>query len=71
MDEEPPVDDFFAQGGVLRADGQMMHDMYLTKVKSSSTSKEPWDYMAVLDTVLGSQAFVPLEKSGCPLAAKE
>ena len=28
-----PVDDFFAQGGKIRPDGRMVHDMYLMRIK--------------------------------------
>ena len=66
-----PVDDFFAQNGIIRADGQMVHDMYLGKVKTPGTSKAPWDYMSILQTVSGSDAFRPLDQSQCPLVAKK
>ena len=33
------VDDFFAPGGVLRADGRLVHDMYLVEVKPPEESR--------------------------------
>ena len=36
-------DDFYSKGQI-RADGRMIHDMYLFEVKSSKDSSTPWDY---------------------------
>jgi branched-chain amino acid transport system substrate-binding protein len=66
---DTPVNDFFAKNGVLRADGRMVHDMYLVQVKTPAESKYPWDYYKVLRTIPGEQAFRPLKDGGCPLAA--
>lgn len=65
-----PVNDFFAQNGVIREDGRMVHDMYLAQVKSPSESTGPWDYYKILSTVPGDEAFRPLSESACPLVAK-
>lgn len=65
-----PVDDFFAPGGRVRADGRMVHDMYLLQVKQPTDSKEPWDYYHVRATIPAADAFLPLEKSICPLVRK-
>ncbi|WJR75750.1 ABC transporter substrate-binding protein [Bradyrhizobium sp. NP1] len=64
---EMPVNDFFARGGTIRADGRMVHDMLLVQVKSPSESKYPYDYYKVLATIPGDQAFRPLSESECPL----
>ena len=64
---ELPVQDVFAENGYLRADGQMIHDMYLVQVKSPEASKEPWDYYEVLATIPGDEVFKPLAQSECPL----
>jgi branched-chain amino acid transport system substrate-binding protein len=66
---DTPVNDSFAKNGVLRADGRMVHDMYLVQVKTPAESKYPWDYYKVLRTIPGEQAFRPLKDGGCPLAA--
>lgn len=34
-----PVNDFFAKDGKIRADGLMVHDMFLMQVKTPSESK--------------------------------
>ena len=62
-----PIDDFFAHGGHIRADGLMVHDMYLFAAKSPAESKSEWDLYRPLGTIAGDRAFLPLEKSKCPL----
>ena len=65
-----PVDDFFARGGKIRADGRMVHDMYLAQVKKPEESHYAWDYYKILRTIPGDQAFRPLSESECPLIVK-
>ncbi len=67
---ELPIKDFFARNGKLRVDGRMVHDMYLVQVKTPAESKGEWDLYKLLATVPGDQAYRPLDKGGCPLAAK-
>ncbi|TAV44094.1 ABC transporter substrate-binding protein [Rhizobium leguminosarum] len=64
---EMPVDDVFARGGTVGANGRMIHDMYLLQVKKPSESKEPWDYFNVLATIPGKEAYIDPAKSGCDL----
>ncbi len=64
---EMPVDDIFAQGGTVGANGRMIHDMYLMEVKKPSESKQPWDYYKVLATIPGDEAYIKPAESGCPL----
>ncbi|HYG45461.1 MAG TPA: ABC transporter substrate-binding protein [Bordetella sp.] len=64
---EMPVRDIFAANGQLRPDGQMVHDMYLVRVKSPQASKEAWDYYDIVQTIPGEQIFKPLSDSECPL----
>jgi branched-chain amino acid transport system substrate-binding protein len=68
--KETPVDDFFARNGKVRADGRMVHDMYLFEVKKPSESKGPFDLYKLVSTVPGDQAFQPLAESKCPLVKK-
>ena len=63
-----PVDDAFAHDGHLRADGRMVHDMFLMQVKTPAESRYDWDYYKLLATVPGEQAFRSREAGGCPLA---
>jgi branched-chain amino acid transport system substrate-binding protein len=64
---EMPINDFFAKNGRIRADGRMIHDMYLMQVKTPAESKYPWDFYKLLATVPGDEAFRPLSESACPL----
>jgi len=62
------VNDFFAKGGEVRADGQLIHDMYLVEVKAPEESRRPWDYYKILSIISGDQAFRPLGEGKCRLA---
>jgi branched-chain amino acid transport system substrate-binding protein len=65
-----PVNDFFAKNGSIRADGRMVHDMYLLQVKKPAESNTPWDYYHVRATIPAAEAFQPLSASTCPLVKK-
>ena len=62
-----PINDVFAKGGFIRADGRMVHDMYLLQVKSPDKSTEPWDYYNVVQTVKGEAAWTAKADSKCAL----
>ncbi|TFW04905.1 ABC transporter substrate-binding protein [Oxalobacteraceae bacterium OM1] len=61
------INDMYAKNGHIRADGRMVHDMYLMQVKSQSESKTPWDYFKVVQTIPGDQAFTTKAESKCSL----
>jgi branched-chain amino acid transport system substrate-binding protein len=61
------IDDMFAKGGTIRADGVMVHDMYAMQVKAPQESKYPWDYFKVVKVMSGEEAFGPITGL-CPLA---
>jgi branched-chain amino acid transport system substrate-binding protein len=63
------INDMFTKGGYIRADGLMIHDMYVMQVKSPQESKYPWDYYKVVKVMSGEQAFGPITGL-CPLAPK-
>jgi branched-chain amino acid transport system substrate-binding protein len=65
-----PINDFFATNGKIRADGRMIHDMYLAQVKKPEESQYPWDYYKIVANVPGDQAFQPLSQSKCSLVTK-
>ena len=65
--KEHPVSDFFVKDGRIREDGRMIKDMYLAEVKSPAESKRRWDYLKIIRTVPGDEAFRPLASSECPL----
>jgi branched-chain amino acid transport system substrate-binding protein len=61
------VNDFFAKGGEVRADGRLIHDMYLVEVKAPEESRRPWDYYKILSIIPGDKAFRPLGEGKCHL----
>ncbi len=65
------INDMFAKNGYVRADGRMIHDMYLMEVKKPAESKYPWDYYHVRATIPGEQAYQPLSLSRCPMITKK
>jgi branched-chain amino acid transport system substrate-binding protein len=67
---ELPIEDTFVHGGKLREDGRVIRDMYLARVKKPEESKEPWDYLTIVKTVKGEDAYRPVSESKCPLLKK-
>jgi branched-chain amino acid transport system substrate-binding protein len=63
------INDFYNKGQI-RADGRMIHDMYLYQVKAAKDSTTPWDYYKVVATVPGDLAFTTLAESKCSLINK-
>jgi branched-chain amino acid transport system substrate-binding protein len=63
------IDDFYNKGQI-RADGRMIHDMYLYEVKSAQESTRPWDYYKAVARVPGEQAFTSVADSKCALLKK-
>jgi branched-chain amino acid transport system substrate-binding protein len=63
------INDMFTKGGYIRADGLMVHDMYVMQVKSPQESKYPWDYYKLVKVMSGEEAFGPITGL-CPLAPK-
>jgi branched-chain amino acid transport system substrate-binding protein len=63
------IDDMFTHGGYIRADGAMIHDMYVMQVKTPEESKYPWDYYKVVKKMNGEEAFGPITGL-CALAKK-
>lgn len=61
------INDIFAKGGYVRADGRMVHDMYLMQVKSPDKSVEPWDYYNVVSVIKGEDAFTTKAETKCAL----
>jgi branched-chain amino acid transport system substrate-binding protein len=65
-----PINDMFARNGHIRADGRMVHDLYLVQVKAPDQIKEKWDYYTIKETVPGDEAFQPLSESRCRLVTR-
>ncbi|MDM9557883.1 MULTISPECIES: ABC transporter substrate-binding protein [Bordetella] len=64
------INDFFAQGGYVREDGRMIHDMYLMQVKTPEESKGPWDYYKVVATLPGDEVYTKPSESTCKVFKK-
>jgi branched-chain amino acid transport system substrate-binding protein len=63
------INDMFAQDGYIRADGVMVHDMYVMQVKTPQETKYPWDYYKLVKKMSGAEAFGPITGL-CALAPK-
>jgi branched-chain amino acid transport system substrate-binding protein len=64
---ETPINDMFVHDGRVRADGQMVHTMYLLRGKGAAEMKGPWDLASIVTSVPPDEAFLPLSESVCPL----
>lgn len=62
-----PVNDFWSDNVVIRADGRAARPTHLFRVKTPGESKKPWDYYAYISSLTGTEAVRPLEESECPL----
>jgi len=62
-----PINDMYNRDVTIRADGRVLHTMYLMQVKPPAESKYPNDDYTVLATTPGAEAFRPLKEGGCPL----
>src|SRR3569833_1107902 len=49
--------DMYVKNGRIRADGAMLHDMYLLRVTAPQESTREWDYYELVATVSGDEAF--------------
>jgi branched-chain amino acid transport system substrate-binding protein len=61
------INDMYVKNGYVRADGTMVHDMYLMEVKDEAESKTPWDYYKVVNVMKGEESWIPKSESKCPL----
>lgn len=66
---ELPVDDFYAKGAKVRADGRLMKGMTLYEVKTPAESTGPWDYLKPIKEMSAEAIIRPLSESNCPYAA--
>lgn len=61
--KEIPTDDPLHGKGKVRVDGSVLHNIYLMQVKTPAESKGEWDYLKLIATLPGEQAFGPLDKA--------
>jgi branched-chain amino acid transport system substrate-binding protein len=62
-----PIHDVFADDGHIRADGLMVHDIYLAQVKTPSEQKYAWDYYKIVATIPADQAFGAAPSKDCTI----
>ncbi|MGO4670040.1 ABC transporter substrate-binding protein [Bosea sp. 2RAB26] len=65
-----PINDAFTKGATIRADGRVLREMYLARVKKPADSKGPWDYFEIVRTIAPEETVWPLSQSKCPLLPK-
>jgi branched-chain amino acid transport system substrate-binding protein len=63
--------DVFGKNMQVRADGRLVHDMYLMQVKKPAESKSDWDFYDLRRTIPAAEAFQPLSASRCPLVERK
>ena len=54
-----PVD-YFGRPADVRADGRVMYDVTLYRVKAPADSHAPWDYYTPIGTLPAAEAFLPM-----------
>ena len=64
------INDMFTKGGSIRADGVMVHTMYVMQVKSPAESKYPWDYYKLVKAMPGEEAYGSQPDASCPFLKK-
>ena len=52
-----PVNDFMTHDGVIRADGRVVRDVHVFRVKTPAESRGEWDLLTQLSTIPGAEAF--------------
>jgi len=64
------INDMFTKNGYVRADGLMVHTMYVMQVKTPAESKYPWDYYKIVKVMSGEEADGSHPDPSCSLAKK-
>ncbi len=57
MMKSTPVNDFMTQDGVIRADGRVVRDIHVFRVKTPAESGGAWDLLTQTSTIPGNEAF--------------
>jgi branched-chain amino acid transport system substrate-binding protein len=64
------INDMYAKDASIRADGLMVHAMYVMQVKTPAESKYPWDYYQVIKVMSGEDAYGKEPDPSCPFLKK-
>lgn len=65
--KETPINDFMTKDAVIRADGRVVRDMYLLRVKKPAESKGEWDLLELVKTLPGKEIFKAPDTEACSL----
>jgi branched-chain amino acid transport system substrate-binding protein len=63
-----PINDAFTKDAKIRADGRVLREMYLARVKKPADSKGSWDYFEIVRRIAPEESVWPLSESKCPAA---
>lgn len=63
-----PIEDAFTKRASIRADGRVLREMYLARVKKPADSKGPWDYFEIVRTIPPEDTVWPLTETRCAAA---
>ncbi len=66
---EMPVNDLTTKNARIRADGRVIRDMYVFRVKKPSESKYPWDYYSLVKRLPGDELMSAKASADCPSPA--
>lgn len=64
---EMPINDFMTDNGHIRADGRVIRDQLMLRVKRPQDSRSEWDLLEIGQVIKGEDAYRPLAQGGCPL----
>jgi branched-chain amino acid transport system substrate-binding protein len=64
------INDMFTKNGYVRADGLMVHTMYVMQVKTPAESKYPWDYYKIVKVLTGEEADGTQPDPACSITKK-
>jgi len=52
--------DFLGRPASMRADGRVLFDVMLYRVKKAEESRAPWDYYTPIGSIPAAEAFLPM-----------
>jgi branched-chain amino acid transport system substrate-binding protein len=63
-----PINDAFTKDAMIRADGRVVREMFLARVKKPADSKGPWDYFEIVRKIAPEETVWPLSETKCAAA---
>lgn len=65
-----PINDAFTKDAKIRADGRVLREMYLARVKKPADSRAPWDDFEIVRKIAPEATVWPLSESKCAAVTK-